>query len=478
MNHKLGKEVNSRFGKRIGAALADPQIRKNFRNALDGVMAKRAEQFPDPDELWQLRNLDKAIRANSLYKLPQLLEQLEQKLTNNGIQVHWAMDGEEANKIVSDILDGRGVKKIIKGKSMVTEETGLNHHLEQLGYEVIESDLGEYIIQLAEEPPSHIVAPAIHKSRLEIADLFAEKFPDIPYTDDVDEMTHSARLILRKEFASADAGISGVNFAVAETGTLCLVENEGNGRLSTTAPPIHIAVTGIEKVVEKLSDVPPLLSILTRSATGQPITTYFNMISSPRKEHELDGPDEVHLVLLDNGRSAIREDDELDATLRCIRCGACINHCPVYVRVGGHAYGTVYPGPIGSVLEPQRLGIQEAGKLATACSLCGRCGEVCPVKIPLPQLINRIRAESNEAASNSTVIGHNSLRSHREALTWKLWSILYRSPVLYGLFIKTATSLRALTPSKLGAWTRYRKAPKPAAKSLHAMAARKGVDHE
>ncbi|OOY47891.1 LUD domain-containing protein, partial [Solemya velum gill symbiont] len=200
MDHKLGEEVNSRFGKRIGEALADPQIRRNFRNALDGVMAKRAEQFPDPDELWQLRNLDKAIRANSLHKLPQLLEQLEQQLTDNGIQVHWAVDGEEANKIVSDILDGRGVKKIIKGKSMVTEETGLNHHLEQLGYEVIESDLGEYIIQLAEEPPSHIVAPAIHKSRLEIADLFAEKFPDIPYTDDVDEMTHSARLILRKEF--------------------------------------------------------------------------------------------------------------------------------------------------------------------------------------------------------------------------------------------------------------------------------------
>ncbi|OOZ79811.1 iron-sulfur cluster-binding protein [Solemya velum gill symbiont] len=478
MDHKLGEEVNSRFGKRIGEALADPQIRRNFRNALDGVMAKRAEQFPDPDELWQLRNLDKAIRANSLHKLPQLLEQLEQQLTDNGIQVHWAVDGEEANKIVSDILDGRGVKKIIKGKSMVTEETGLNHHLEQLGYEVIESDLGEYIIQLAEEPPSHIVAPAIHKSRLEIADLFAEKFPDIPYTDDVDEMTHSARLILRKEFASADAGISGVNFAVAETGTLCLVENEGNGRLSTTAPPIHIAVTGIEKVVKKLSDVPPLLSILTRSATGQPITTYFNMISSPRKEHELDGPEEVHLVLLDNGRSAIREDDELDATLRCIRCGACINHCPVYVRVGGHAYGTVYPGPIGSVLEPQRLGIQEAGKLATACSLCGRCGEVCPVKIPLPQLINRIRAESNEAASDSTVRGHNSLRSQKEALTWKLWSALYRSPLLYGLFTRTATTLRALTPSKLGAWTRYRKAPKPAVKSLHAMVARKGVDHE
>lgn len=478
MQNNLGKEVNSKFAHRIHLALENPQVRNNFRKALDGVMAKRAEQFPDDLEFQNLRNLDKAIRANALNKLPMLLEKLEARLIENGIQVHWAADADQANQVISDILRNRNVKRIVKGKSMVTEEIGLNAHLERLGYEVIESDLGEYILQLAEEPPSHIVAPAIHKSRIEIAKLFAEKFPDIPYTDDVNQLTHNARIILREKFASADVGISGVNFAVAETGTLCLVENEGNGRLATTAPALHIAVTGIEKVVEKLSDVPPLLSILTRSATGQPITTYFNMISSPRKEHELDGPEEVHLVLVDNGRSNIRLDKELDATLRCIRCGACINHCPVYIRVGGHAYGTVYPGPIGSVLEPQRLGIQEAGKLATACSLCGRCGEVCPVKIPLPQLINRLRAESSEPESGSTVFGHGTLRSRMETLIWKSWSTIYRSPKLYSLLTWSATRFRRLAPSNIGAWSRHRQSPRPAEASLHALVKKESISSE
>ena len=370
------------FHERIDKALHNPQLRRNFRTAMDGIRARRAEQFTDDAQLQALREQAHAIRANSLGRQAELLEMLETKLIENGIQVHWAESPDQANAIIQGILDMADARTVVKGKSMVSEETGLNDYLEQRGIEVIESDLGEYIIQMAHEPPSHIVAPAIHKNRVEVAQLFHEHHPEEPYTEDIDALTGTARRVLRAKFAQADAGISGVNFAVAETGTLCLVENEGNGRLSTTAPRIHIAITGIEKVVEKLADVPPLLEILTKSATGQPITTYFNMISRPRQPGEKDGPQQVHLVLLDNGRSRIRIDAELLDTLRCIRCGACMNHCPVYVHVGGHAYGTTYPGPIGIVLEPQRLGIGQVGSLTSACSLCGACGEVCPVEIP------------------------------------------------------------------------------------------------
>ena len=467
------------FHERIDEALHNDQLRRNFRSALTGIMAKRAEQFPDDAQLQALREQARQVRANALVRQPELLEQLEARLTENGIQVHWAETPEQANAVLHGILEAAGAKSVVKGKSMVSEETGLNHYLEARGIEVIESDLGEYIIQLAHEPPSHIVAPAIHKNRREVAELFREFHPDIPYTEDIDELTQTARAILRTRFASADAGISGVNFAVAETGTLCLVENEGNGRLSTTAPRLHIAITGVEKVVERLSDVPPLLEILTKSATGQPITTYFNMISRPRQSGELDGPEAVHLVLLDNGRSRIRVDAELLDTLRCIRCGACINHCPVYVQVGGHAYGTVYPGPIGIALEPQRLGIDRVGSLTLACTMCGACGEVCPVKIPLPKLINRMRAEAVDAQRTSTPVpGHGSLRKPGEATAWSLWRQLYGRPRLYRLFTLAATRLRGLTPRRLGIWTRYRSAPRPAPRSLRELARQEGFRHE
>lgn len=467
------------FSRRIDEALDNEQLRRNFRIAMGGVMERRAQQFPDDAQLQALREQARTVRANSLVRQPELLEQLEKNLTGNGIQVHWAENPEQANAIIHGILQQAEARTVVKGKSMVSEETELNHYLEQRGIEVIESDLGEYIIQLAEEPPSHIVMPAVHKNRFEVAELFRDKHPDIPYTDDVDELTQTARQILRNRFANADAGISGVNFAVAETGTLCLVENEGNGRLSTTAPRLHIAITGIEKVVAKLSDVPPLLEILTKSATGQPITTYFNMISRPRQADELDGPEAVHLVLLDNGRSRIRVDEELLDTLRCIRCGACINHCPVYVQLGGHAYGTVYPGPIGIALEPQRLGIDQAGALTSACTMCGACGEVCPVKIPLPKLINRLRAEAvNEQRTTTPLPGRGSLRKPTEATVWKLWQHLNGRPWLYRLFTYFATRLNWLVPAKVGGWTRYRSAPRPAQRSLHELAKQEGFRHE
>ena len=467
------------FHGRIDDALHNAQLRRNFRSAMTGIMARRAEQFPDETQLQALRDQARAVRANALVRQPELLEQLEARLTENGIQVHWAETPEQANAIIHGILDTAGARTVVKGKSMVSEETELNHYLEQRGIEVIESDLGEYIIQLAKEPPSHIVAPAIHKNRVEVAELFHRFHPDIPYTEDIDELTQTAREILRGRFAAADAGMSGVNFAVAETGTLCLVENEGNGRLSTTAPRLHIAITGVEKVVEKLSDVPPLLEILTKSATGQPITTYFNMISRPRQPGELDGPEAVHLVLLDNGRSRIRVDEELLDTLRCIRCGACINHCPVYVQLGGHAYGTVYPGPIGIALEPQRIGIDKVGTLTSACTMCGACGEVCPVRIPLPKLINRLRAEAVDGQrSSANLPGHGSLRKPSEATAWWMWQQLYSHPRLYRLFTRLASRLRALAPSRLGGWTRYRAAVRPAPIPLRERVRQEGFRHE
>jgi L-lactate dehydrogenase complex protein LldF len=469
------------FGAKAHAALNDPKLRANFRRAMDGLMAKRAAQFADEAEWTALRARGAAVRANALARLPELLERLEANLTRNGIQVHWAETTEEANAIVLSILEAAGAKRVIKGKSMVSEEMHLNAHLEKHGITPVESDLGEYIIQLAGEAPSHIVMPCIHKNKGEIAELFADKIAGQRYTENVDELTAAARRALRGDFAAADAGISGVNFAVAETGTLVLIENEGNGRLSTTLPPLHIAVTGIEKVVEKLEDVPPLLSLLPRSATGQPITTYVNMISSPRKAGEKDGPRAVHLVLLDNGRSRVHGDSELRDTLRCIRCAACMNHCPVYTRVGGHTYTFTYPGPIGKLLTPQLEGIDCAGDQPHASTLCRACADVCPVKIPIPDLLVRLRTESVRPATPGAVKGAGSMASGSESLGWKGWTLLYGSPLLYRLGTRMLAWFGNLMPASapmLKQWTSVRTRPKFAPKSLHELAREKGYCDE
>jgi L-lactate dehydrogenase complex protein LldF len=352
---------------------------------------------------------------------------------------------------------------------MVSEEMGLNQALGHEGIEAIESDLGEFIIQLAGEGPSHIIAPAVHKSRHEVSALFARMFPDLPRREDIEGLCETAREILRRKFFAADAGLSGANFLVAETGTIVLVENEGNGRLCTTAPDVHVAVTGIEKVVARMTDVPPLLELLTRSATGQPITTYVNFVSGPRRAGEKDGPREVHLVLLDNGRSRIYADPELRDSLRCIRCGACMNHCPVYVRLGGHAYGTVYPGPRGTVLEPQRAGLGRLGELTEASTLCGACGEVCPVRIPLPALINRLRFDAVRS-DGGTTSGSGARRHPVEARVWRLWARVHASPGLYRAWVALATRLRALAPRRVAGWSEARELPKPASRSLRDLA--------
>ena len=466
------------FRRAAAAALGDAPLRRNFRRAMDGLMAKRAVQFADPEEWRALRALGAAIRSRSLDRLPDLLVRLEERCRENGIAVHWADTTEEANAIVLELLRRHGATRIVKGKSMVSEEMRLNEYLEAHGVESLESDLGEYIIQLDGETPSHIIMPAIHKNRGQIARLFGEKIRGAAYTEDVDALTAIARRVLRRKFFEAEAGISGVNFAVAETGTLCLVENEGNGRMSTHVPPVHIALMGIEKVVARLEDVPPLYSLLTRSATGQSITTYFNMISGPRGEGERDGPREVHLVILDNGRSRTYADAGLRATLRCVRCGACMNHCPVYTRVGGHAYEAVYPGPIGTLVTPQTEGLGRRTSLLEASSLCGACGEVCPVGIPIPELIVRLRTEAAEGGGASTVKGRGEGRHRLEAAAWSAWGLVLRHPRLYRAAAFLATRLGRFLPRRLpplSAWTSVRAAPAPAGRSLHELADRAGI---
>lgn len=465
------------FKARAREALDDPKLRKSFRGAMDFLQGKRLAQFPDADELEHLRDVGEAVRQHALANLPDLLVQLEARLTAAGVQVHWAETADEANQIIHGIAAAKQAQRVIKGKSMASEEIELNHYLAERGVDCIESDMGEYIVQLAGEKPSHIVMPAIHKTKGDIATLFEQHIPDTSYTEDVDTLIQTGRRALRQAFVEADIGLSGVNFAAADTGTLWLVENEGNGRLSTTVPDVHIAIMGMEKVVAKLEHIVPLSSLLTRSATGQAITTYFNLISGPRRAGERDGPREVHLVLLDNGRTQAYADTQLRATLQCIRCGACMNHCPVYTRIGGHAYGTTYPGPIGKIISPHLLGLDATADLPTASSLCGACGEVCPVRIPIPQLLVRLRTEANrdpdEQVANP-LRGQGAKYSRGEHLVWRFWSGAYSHPATYRLFRWAATRLRALTPSKQMGWTQHRTPLQPAARSLADLLKEKG----
>ncbi|WP_426340280.1 LutB/LldF family L-lactate oxidation iron-sulfur protein [Pseudoduganella sp. S-14] len=457
------------FRERVSGALQDQALRSSMRGAMDFLQAKRSNQFPDTDELEQLRDLGEAIRQHALANLPDLLVQFESSLQALGVHVHWAATADEANAIIHEIAQRHGARSIVKGKSMASEEVELNHYMAERGIDCIESDMGEYIVQLAQEKPSHIVMPALHKTRAEIGALFERHLPGTPYTEDVDTLILAGRRSLRQKFADADIGLSGVNFAAADTGTLWLVENEGNGRLSTTVPDVHIALMGMEKVVARLEHIVPLASLLTRSATGQAITTYFNLVTGPRRAGELDGPREMHVVLLDNGRTQAYADQQLRATLQCIRCGACMNHCPVYERVGGHAYGTTYPGPIGKIISPHLLGLEETADLVTASSLCGACAEVCPVRIPIPSLLVRLRTEANRDPAQQVerpLRGQGASFSRGDRLVWRFWSGAFARPLVYRWFRWMATRLRAFAPSSQLGWTRHRAPLVPARRSL------------
>ena len=383
------------------------------RNAIEEVS-------PETWEDW--REEARRIKIHTLDHLDYYLELLHDNVTAAGGKVHFAADAAEANAIVSHLAQSRGVKVATKSKSMVSEELELNPVLESVGVDVYETDLGEYIIQLAGETPSHLVAPALHKSKEDVAELFAAKL-GVPYDEDIEVMAAQARVALRDKFMQADLGISGANFVVAETGTLVIVTNEGNGRLCTSAPRIHIGITGMEKVIPSMQDLAIFLRLLPRSATGQRISSYVSMITGPRREDDEDGPEEFHLVLVDNGRSRMLRDPKLREALYCIRCGACLNICPVYQRVGGHAYGWVYPGPIGAVVSPMLTGLKESKMLPQASSLCGACREACPVKINIPRMLLELRhrtAESEDPGERA------STRSER--FLARAYSRLMRSP--------------------------------------------------
>lgn len=469
------------FRKNVSKALNDIQLRENLRSAMENFILKRESIFSDRVETENLRNLGNAIKQRALSKLPELLEQLEEKCLHNGIQVHWAETTAEANRVVLDIMRSHNATLMVKGKSMVSEEIHLNSFLQDNGIETLETDLGEFIIQLNNEKPSHIIVPAIHKSKEQIADILHKKIPDTPYTEDVEELNAIARRFLRRKFYNAQVGLSGVNFAVAETGTLCLVENEGNGRMCTTVPPVHIALMGLEKVIERLIDLPPLLKLLIGSATGQLITTYVNMITSPRRAGEKDGPKEIHLIILDNGRSRIFADPQFRQTLLCIRCGTCLNYCPVYTRIGGHAYGFVYPGPIGKILNPQVEGLKKAGVLATASSLCLACEEVCPVKIPIPDILRRLRNRLTMTDFSKMTDGISGYRNICiERVSWKFWKLMNRFPWILAAG-KKMLGIPGIRIPRIGPfkhWTVCRTNPVLVSKSLYELVKQQGVDNE
>ena len=389
----------------ISEKLNDTQLRKNLDFAMGMLQTNRKKLIKDRYGDWEaLREEGRKVKQNTLSRLPELLEKFESNATRNGIKVHWANSANEANEIILSLAKEKGIQKILKGKSMASEEIHLNAFLKKKGIKAIETDLGEIIIQLIDEPPVHIVVPAIHKNRYEIGEIF-EKHLKVKRFSEPEDLNAVARTHLRQEFKEFKMGLSGVNFAIANEGAIWLLENEGNGRMSTTVPDIHVAICGIEKIVENFDDAVILDTLLIPSATGQSITCYNNIITSPRQEGDLDGPKEVHVILLDHHRSDILSHKHYAKALSCIRCGTCMNHCPVYEKIGGHAYGATYPGPIGEVISPQIFGIDRYGYILNLCSLCGRCSEVCPVKIPLADMIRDLRSEKAGQGSGESILG-------------------------------------------------------------------------
>ena len=380
---------SAEFKKRAVFAIHDQSLQQALGKARDGFVGKRAIQAAEMPEFEALREEAKNLKNHILDNLDHYLERYEAAVTAAGGHVHWARDAQEARRIILDICKRVNAKTVTKGKSMVSEEIGLNEALIDNGMEVIETDLGEYIIQLANEPPSHIIAPAVHKTKKQVSELF-EAAHGGPAKTEVADLVNEARQVLRDKYFRADVGITGGNFLIAETGSSMIVTNEGNGDLTQTLAKVHIVTSGIERVVPTLDDATLFLRLLARSATGQETETYTTISTGPKRADDLDGPEEYHVVLVDNGRSKMLAGRFRDM-LRCIRCGACMNHCPVYGAVGGHAYGWVYPGPMGSVLTPLIKGLDNSLDLPNACTLNGRCASVCPVKIPLPDLLRELR---------------------------------------------------------------------------------------
>jgi L-lactate dehydrogenase complex protein LldF len=453
------------FEANVQRALNDENLQKALAMAKGGFQQRRAQAAANLPEFDALRDAAKVLKDHTLDHLDLYLEAFEDNARAAGAVVHWAADDAEARAIILDICRQAGARSVTKSKSMVSEEIGLNEALETAGILPVETDLGEHIIQLAGEKPSHIIAPAFHVTKDRVSDLFA-KHHQRPRVEEPEALLGEARAFLRDKYGKADVGITGANFLIAETGSIVLVTNEGNAELTQGLPKTHIALTGIEKVVPTLDDAFLILRLLARSATGQDFSAYTTILTGPKRARDLDGPEAFHIVLLDNGRSTMLG-TPLQDMLRCIRCGACMNHCPVYLTAGGHAYGWVYPGPMGAVLTPNFIGIEQGRHLPNASTFCGRCEQVCPMRIPLPRMMRHWREEQFRKKLTPPTARHGLA----------LWAFFARRPRLYHLAARLAMALLGLLGRARGrfrrlplasGWTASRDLPAPAGVTFQA----------
>ncbi len=443
-------------------ALANKTLQKALTHVEAGFIGKRRLAMEALPEFDQLRDNARDIKNHTLANLDAYLEEYEEKVVASGGKVHWAADGEEACNQILDICRNVGARTVTKGKSMIAEEIGINDFLEKNDIEPVETDLGEYIIQLRGETPSHIIAPAVHVLKEQVEEDFRRVHDHLPVSRNLEEpesLLDEARKVLRAKFLNADVGITGANFLIAETGTSVIVTNEGNGDLTQIVPKVHIVLASIEKVTPTLDDVSQILRVLARSATGQEISVYTTFSTGPKRQGDVDGPEEYHVIILDNGRSNMIG-SEFQDMLRCIRCGSCMNHCPVYHAVGGHAYGWVYPGPMGAVLTPSLMGVKDGGQLPNASTFCGRCEAVCPMRIPLPKMMRHWREREFEK--------HLNPASQRWGLNF--WAFFAKRPRLYHLATSLGIPLLSLFGRRKGyfkylplasGWTKYRDLPAP-----------------
>jgi len=450
------------FKENVKKSIVDPGLQKALGMMKTGFQERRLAAVNKLPEFEQLRDIGRDIKNHVLENLDFYLERFERKVIETGGKVHWARNAEEAREIILGICRTVDAKTVTKGKSMIAEEIALNDYLEEKGIEPVETDLGEYIIQLRKEPPSHIIAPAVHLNKEDVSDIFLKSHTHLDPSRPMDDplaLLDEARTVLRPKFLAADVGITGANFMIAETGSTLIVTNEGNGDLTQILPKIHVVLASIEKLVPTFEDAASILRLLARSATGQEFSVYTTVSTGPRRPGDVDGPEEFHVVLLDNGRTNILG-TEFQEMLRCIRCAACLNHCPVYATVGGHAYGWVYPGPMGSVLTPTLIGIKEAAHLPNASTFCGRCESVCPMKIPLPKMMRHWREREFER--------HLTPAAARYGIA--VWAWFAKRPKLY----RALTGLAARTLGLFGrargrygwlplasGWTKGREFPAP-----------------
>jgi L-lactate dehydrogenase complex protein LldF len=473
------KPLTLNFRDKASSTMQDAEVQKSLEHVYTGFFKGRIEAAGNTSNWEELRTKGKAIKDHTIAHLDHYLGMLADNVEKNGGSVFFAEDAAEARQHIIKLAHDREIKTVIKSKSMVSEEMGLEKAMTEEGFETIETDLGEYIIQLAGETPYHLIAPAVHKSRKEVAELLDDDYKEGGRVPDATELTMMAREKLRGVFERADMSVTGVNFAVAESGSIALVTNEGNGRMSTTVPRLHVAVMGMEKIVPSIQDLSTMLRILIRSATGQRISTYVTMVNEARKSDEEEGPEEFHLVIMNNGRDKLLADEQMRESLNCIRCGACLNACPVYRKVGGHAYGWVYPGPIGAIVTPVLTGLKDASNLPAASSLCGACHDACPVKINIPRMLLELRYRTAEGSKDA----EERTSTAKERGVWKMWRIgmmgrkrFDMGARLSRLFLRPRSKDGWLkkAPSPISGWTSTRDFPLTASSSLKSRLKKRG----